>query len=95
MILSVGLLIEPVWNRNTSLAVGEVEHTLPFNRTSMESKTVIGVIPTREHDHFLIEPVWNRNLSRFCQPGSERLSFNRNQYGIETNLLTYRAETWQ
>ena len=33
-----GLLIEPVWNRNTPTTLAGIATPLAFNRTSMESK---------------------------------------------------------
>ena len=57
---TLGLLIEPVWNRNTTWRGHNITKQRPFNRTSMESKPV-QYLPLNSDVNLLIEPVWNRN----------------------------------
>ena len=58
------LLIEPVWNRNILILVMILDLAETFNRTSMESKPILGLVIASDL-RLLIEPVWNRN--RFCR----------------------------
>ena len=65
MLVLIKLLIEPVWNRNTLAGRLSSAGTRrqAFNRTSMESKHVMSVVPCYQFASklLLIEPVWNRN----------------------------------
>ena len=56
-----GLLIEPVWNRNTDADITAATSGLAFNRTSMESKLLHSGF-CESVNRLLIEPVWNRNI---------------------------------
>ena len=58
---TLGLLIEPVWNRNTVTVGATCSRDLPFNRTSMESKLESIRPRCPASSNLLIEPVWNRN----------------------------------